>query len=130
MLSEAEWEYVARAGSETAYSWGNRIGRNRANCKGCESWLDGAQTAPVGSFAANGFGLYDVHGNVWEWVEDCWNGSYAGAPADGTAWTSGDCATRVAAPGTATRGTSGPRTATGTPPETETSASDSVLPGD
>ena len=70
LLSEAEWEYVARAGSETAYSWGDVIGRNRANCYGCGSRWDGKQTAPVGSFAANAFGLHDVHGNVAEWVQD------------------------------------------------------------
>ncbi len=63
LLSEAEWEYVARAGSETRYSWGNEFGRNRANCSTCEKrW----ETAPVGSFAGNAFGLHDVHGNVWE----------------------------------------------------------------
>ena len=95
LLSEAEREYVARAGSETAYSWGNGIGRNRANCDGCGSRWDDEQTAPVGSFTANGFGLHDVHGNVWEWVEDCWNRSYEGAPTDGTAWTRGDCRYRV-----------------------------------
>ena len=95
LLSEAEWEYVARAGSETAYSWGNAIGRNRANCNGCGSRWDRDQTAPVGSFGANAFGLYDVHGNVWERVEDCWNDSYAGAPTDGTAWEQGDCYDRV-----------------------------------
>ena len=95
LLSEAEWEYVARAGSKTVYSWGNDIGRNRANCWGYGSRWDREQTAPVGSFGANAFGLHDVHGNVWEWVEDCWNDSYAGAPADGTAWGQGNCASRV-----------------------------------
>ena len=96
LLSEAEWEYVARAGSATKYSWGNSIGSNRANCYGCGSQWDYEQTAPAGSFEPNAFGLYDVHGNVYEWVEDCWNGSYEGAPADGSAWTSGDCERRVA----------------------------------
>ena len=95
LLSESEWEYVARAGTETRYWWGDEIGRNRANCRGCGSRWDGRQTAPVGSFSANAFGLYDVHGNVREWVEDCWNASYAGAPSDGKAWVSGDCDWRV-----------------------------------
>ena len=87
--SEAEWEYAARAGTTTRYSWGNEIGRNRANCDGCGSRWDDERPAPVGSFAANAFGLYDMHGNVWEWVADCWHGSYKGAPTDGSAWTSG-----------------------------------------
>ena len=78
--SEAEWEYAARAGSVTAYSWGNEIGRNRANCDGCGSQWDNGQTAPVGSFGPNGWGLHDMHGNVYEWVQDCWNGSYARSP--------------------------------------------------
>lgn len=85
--SEAEWEYAARAGTETKYSWGDEIGRNRANCLGCGSQWD-KQTAPVGGFAANAFGLHDMHGNVWEWVADCY-GSYADAPTDGRART--DC---------------------------------------
>ena len=94
--SEAEWEYAARAGTETRYSWGNAIGRNRANCLYCGSRWGGEQTAPVGSFAANAWGLHDVHGNVWEWVEDCWHDSYRGAPSDGRAWTTGgDCSRRV-----------------------------------
>ncbi len=90
LLTDAEWEYVARAGTDTAYSWGGEIGTNRANCKGCGSEWDGKSTAPVASFEANAFGLYDVHGNVWEWVEDCWHETYDGAPADGTAWLNSD----------------------------------------
>ena len=93
--TEAEWEYAARAGSESKYSWGNSIGRNKANCDGCGSRWDDSKTAPVASFAANAFGLYDMHGNLWEWTQDCWNGSYKGAPSDGTAWLSGNCSRRV-----------------------------------
>ena len=96
LLSEAEWEYAARAGTRTAYRWGVAAGRNRANCKGCGSRWDGRKTAQAGTFPANGFGLRDMHGNAREWVEDCWHGSYRGAPADGSAWTAGgDCRKRV-----------------------------------
>ncbi len=96
LLSEAEWEYAARAGTTTAFSWGNEIGKNNADCNGCGSEWDSRRTAPVGSFAPNRFGLYDMHGNVWEWVEDCLHTNYEGAPKDGSAWIAqGDCNHRV-----------------------------------
>ena len=100
LLSESEWEYAARAGTTTRYWWGNDIGRNRANCDGCGSRWDREKTAPVGSFKANVFGLHDMHGNAREWVADCWNDSYAGAPSDGSAWESGNCGRRVLRGGT------------------------------
>ena len=93
--SEAEWEYAARAGTTTKHAWGDEVGVGRANCIGCGSQWDGRQTAPVGSFSANAFGLHDMQGNVLEWVADCWNRSYAGAPSRGEAWLQGDCSRRV-----------------------------------
>jgi formylglycine-generating enzyme required for sulfatase activity len=93
--SDAEWEYAARAGTQTKYSWGDDPDSNKANCKGCGGRWNGKSTAPVGSFPANRFGLHDMHGNVWEWVQDCWNFNYSNGPSDQRARTSGDCSKRV-----------------------------------
>jgi formylglycine-generating enzyme required for sulfatase activity len=109
LLSEAEWEYAARAGSITPFHFGSdekdlchyanvadRVGKEQyadwkiADCR------DGyVNTAPVGSFKPNAFGLFDMHGNVLEWVQDCWNGNYRGGPSDGSAWATGECGMRV-----------------------------------
>ena len=94
LLSEAEWEYVARAGTRSTYWWGNDVGRGNANCKDCGITQGDKPVTPVGSFAPNRFGLFDTAGNVEEWVEDCWNDSYDNAPSDGRAWTQGDCKKR------------------------------------
>ena len=89
LLTEAEWEYAARAGARTRYSWGDGLGTGNADCDGCGSPWDLKQPAPVGSFRPNAWGLYDMHGNVWEWVEDSWHETYDGAPRDGSAWLAG-----------------------------------------
>jgi formylglycine-generating enzyme required for sulfatase activity len=95
LLTEAEWEYAARAGTTTTYWWGDEVGTANANCIGCGSQWDNRETSPVGSFKPNAFGLYDVSGNAWQWVEDCWHANYNGAPTDGSAWLSGDCNLRT-----------------------------------
>ena len=93
--SEAEWEYAARAGSTYSYWWADTRGTVHANCFDCGSRWDGSQTAPVGSFESNPFGLYDMSGNVQEWTADCYQNSYVGAPADGSARVTADCSQRV-----------------------------------
>jgi len=96
LLSEAEWEYAARAGTTTAYPWGPKIVPGKANCDGCGSPWDNRSTAPVGSFAPNSFGLHDMQGNVWEWVQDCFASSYAaGQPQNGAAYLPKDCTLRL-----------------------------------
>ena len=108
--SESEWEYAARAGTSTARPWEEGESSQCRHANGADASAtdryssslspvacrDGhVHTAPVGSFAANGWGLHDMLGNVWEWTEDCWNDSYAGAPLDGSVWEYGNCAERV-----------------------------------
>ncbi len=110
--SEAEWEYAARAGTKTSRWWGDDIGFGHAKCDGCEDLTEKRQpeivgghviyppccgpqyerrTAPVGSFPANGFGLYDMLGNAWEITDDCWHDDYKGAPSDGRPWIGANC---------------------------------------
>jgi formylglycine-generating enzyme required for sulfatase activity len=104
LLSDAEWEYAARAGTKTAYPWGDKLDHNYGNfgkeepglgpkAEGRDAWLD--QTAPVASFPPNAFGLYDMHGNAFEWVEDCSEPDRAHQPADGSANKQGSCRTRM-----------------------------------
>jgi formylglycine-generating enzyme required for sulfatase activity len=93
--TEAEWEYAARGGTTGRYWWGEQMRSGNANCKECgEPWQQDGP-APVGSFAANPFGLHDMNGSVWEWVSDCWHNTYKGAPADGTTWDDPNCRMRV-----------------------------------
>ncbi|MEO5375831.1 MAG: formylglycine-generating enzyme family protein [Alphaproteobacteria bacterium] len=96
--TEAEWEYAARAGTTTAYWWGDHVGDGKANCRKCNAEWGGRQSAPVASFPANPFGLYDLNGNVWEWVADCWTPNHKNAPTDGSAAVDpkGECRERTA----------------------------------
>ncbi len=102
LLSEAEREYVTRAGSAGPFWLGPTITPDQANYDGTANVYKGgakgeypAKTVPVKTYAPNPWGLYQVHGNVWEWVEDCWNEDYEGAPADGSAWAAETCTLRV-----------------------------------
>jgi formylglycine-generating enzyme required for sulfatase activity/class 3 adenylate cyclase len=93
--SEAEWEYAARGGTLTKYWWGDQLQSGMANCKDCTDVTAADQPVKVGSFKPNPFGLYDMGGGVDQWVEDCWHKNYQGAPADGSPWAGGDCASHV-----------------------------------
>jgi formylglycine-generating enzyme required for sulfatase activity/CRP-like cAMP-binding protein/chromosome segregation ATPase len=93
--SEAQWEFAARGGSTHPYWWGETTGKIPANCFDCGNQWDGRRTTPVGSFAANGFGLVDTAGNVQEWTEDCYHTSYKGAARDGAARQAPRCTQRV-----------------------------------
>lgn len=93
--TDGEWEYAARAGSTARFWWGDDTQVARANCEGCGSLWDGEKSAEVGRFPPNPFGLHDIAGNVWEWVEDCWSDTYAEAPTDGSAFESVGCGKRV-----------------------------------
>jgi formylglycine-generating enzyme required for sulfatase activity len=101
LLSEAEREYVTRAGSTTPFWWGATISPQLANYNGKYAYVDGltgenrGRTLPVDSFQSNPWGLYQLHGNVNEWTQDCWHEDYVGAPSDGSAWTSGNREFRV-----------------------------------
>jgi formylglycine-generating enzyme required for sulfatase activity len=86
---------LGRAGTRTRYFWGDSLGKNNANCDGCGSQWDNKQTAEVGQFRSNAFGLYDMAGNVWQRTEDCWNGNYNSAHDDASAVTTGNPNLRV-----------------------------------
>ena len=93
--TEIEWEYSARAGATSAYWYGDNVQAGYSVCESCGSQWDGVSTAPVGSQASNPLGIYDMHGNVAEWVEDCYHDSYEGAPASNQVWLSDQCSGRV-----------------------------------
>ena len=119
LLTEAEWEYVARAGSTTTYPWGNAIDCKKASYDGgpgssCDTKKgrrSSRGTQMVGRHPPNAWGLYDMHGNVWQWCEDSWHPSYSGAPVDGTAWPGGDESMSVLRGGAWNYGPSGLRSA-------------------
>src|SRR3984957_12561319 len=110
LLSEAEWEYIARAGTTTPYWWGSSFSTDQANYNGTRTYADLPRlenrqtTLPVASFSPNPWGFYQVHGNSYDWVEDCFHDDYFGAPADGSVWTSENCKGHVVRGGAWARG--------------------------
>ncbi len=101
LLSESEWEYVARAGTTEPFHTGTTISADQANYDSSYTYGSGqkgryrGRTVQAGAFSPNAFGLHEVHGNVWEWTQDCWNEDYTGAPTDSRAWETGECEQRV-----------------------------------
>jgi formylglycine-generating enzyme required for sulfatase activity/class 3 adenylate cyclase len=93
--TEAEWEYAARGGTKSKFWWGDQLQAAMANCKGCNEPYETSQPLNVGSFKPNPFGLYDMGGNIHQWVADCWHDNYKGAPSDGSVWVEHDCLSRV-----------------------------------
>ncbi len=96
LLSEAEWEYAARAGTTSSFWWGLKAGSGNAHCFDCKTDFSLSKPAKVGTYKPNPFGLYDTAGNVFEWVHDCYHRNYQDAPDDGSVWEGGDCDVRVA----------------------------------
>ena len=95
LLSESEWEYVARAGTTRSFWWGSKAGTGNAHCFDCKSDFSTSKPAKVGTYKPNPFGLYDTAGNVFEWVHDCYHRNYNNAPTDGSVWEGGDCDVRI-----------------------------------
>lgn len=93
--TEAEWEYSARANTQTRFWWGDKVGTGNANCKDCGGKWDRSAPTEVDAYPPNPFGVYGTNGGVWEWVADCWHKSYAGAPKDGSSWNKPDCRENV-----------------------------------
>jgi formylglycine-generating enzyme required for sulfatase activity/uncharacterized caspase-like protein len=93
--TEAEWEYSARANTQTRFWWGDKVGTGNANCKDCGGKWDRSAPAEVDAYPPNPFGIYGANGGVWEWVNDCWHKSYKGAPTVGSSWDKPDCRENV-----------------------------------
>ncbi len=123
--TEAEWEYAARAGTQSDYWWGRELGEGHAHCVACGSTIDAHAPASVGQFAHNAYGLYDTAGNVQEWVADCYHDTYEGAPSDGSVFSGGDCRYHVVRGGAFSNGPKALRSAAREKFQTS-AASDSV----